>query len=128
MRSEKMAINVNAVRTQSMFLLNTIKENIPNADLKRLQRLEHFFHKVKFRIQKAFCIAFEITCTTKSISSTQAAKRYGITQKTSWLFMQKVRLAMKSAKQYPMTGNVQVYEFVVGGKETRKQGRSNFCR
>ncbi|MEN9907360.1 MAG: hypothetical protein RLZZ540_501 [Bacteroidota bacterium] len=63
------------------------------------------FHRVKFGIQKAFCIAFEMTCTTKSISSTQAAKRYGITQKTSWLFMQKVRLAMKSSKQYPMTGN-----------------------
>ncbi|WP_158728025.1 MULTISPECIES: IS1595 family transposase [unclassified Flavobacterium] len=82
------------------------------------------FHRVKFGIQKAFCIAFEMTCTTKSISSTQAAKRYGITQKTSWLFMQKVRLAMKSSKQYPMTGNVQVDEFVVGGKETGKQGRS----
>jgi phage antirepressor YoqD-like protein len=82
------------------------------------------FHRVKFGIQKAFCIAFEMTCTTKSISSTQTAKRYGITQKTSWLFMQKVRLAMKSSKQYPMTGNVQVDEFVVGGKETGKQGRS----
>lgn len=82
------------------------------------------FHGVKFGIQKAFCIAFEMTCTTKSLSSTQAAKRYGITQKTSWFFMQKVRLAMKSSKQFPMKGNVQVDEFVVGGKETGKQGRS----
>jgi ISXO2-like transposase domain/Transposase zinc-ribbon domain len=82
------------------------------------------FHKVKFGIQKAFCIAFEMTCTTKGISSTQAAKRYGITQKTSWLFMQKVRLAMKSSKLHPMRGNVQADEFVLGGKETGKQGRS----
>ena len=65
-----------------------------------------------------------MSCTTKGLSSTQAAKRYGITQKTSWLFMQKVRLTMQSSKQYPMTGNVQVDEFVVGGKETGKQGRS----
>ena len=82
------------------------------------------FHKVKFGIQKAFCIAFEMTCTTKGLSSTQMAKRYGITQKTSWLFMQKVRTAMKSSKTNPMTGIVQVDEFVIGGKETGKQGRS----
>lgn len=82
------------------------------------------FHKVKFGIQKAFCIAFEMTCTTKGLSTTQAAKRYGITQKTSWLFMHKVRIAMESSKQYPLTGTVQVDEFVIGGKETGKQGRS----
>lgn len=31
---------------------------------------------------------------------------------------------MKSSQQYPMKGNVQADEFVVGGKETGKQGRS----
>lgn len=82
------------------------------------------FHKVKFGIQKAFCIVFEMSCTTKSISTIQLAKRYGITQKTAWLFTQKVKTAMKSSKQHPMKGEVQVDEFVVGGKETGKQGRS----
>ena len=82
------------------------------------------FHKVKFGIQKAFCIVFEMSCTTKGLSTTQAAKRYGITQKTSWLFMQKVRIAMKSSEQNPMVGDVQADEFVIGGKETGKPGRS----
>lgn len=82
------------------------------------------FHKVKFGIQKAFCIAFEMTCTSKSLSSIQVANRYGITQKTAWMFMQKVRLSMKSSQLFPMEGIVQVDEFVVGGKETGKQGRS----
>ena len=82
------------------------------------------FHKVKFGIQKAFCIVFEMSCTTKGLSTTQIAKRYGITQKTAWLFTQKVKLSMKSSKQYPMEGDVQVDEFVIGGKETGKQGRS----
>jgi transposase-like protein len=82
------------------------------------------FHKVKFGIQKAFCIAFEMSCTTKGLSSPQMAKRYGITQKTAWFFMQKVKLGMKSSFQNPMTGDVQVDEFVIGGKETGKQGRS----
>jgi ribosomal protein S27AE/transposase-like protein len=82
------------------------------------------FHKVKFGIQKAFCIVFEMSCTTKGLSTTQIAKRYGITQKTAWLFSQKVKLAMKSSMSFPMQGNVQVDEFVVGGKEIGKQGRS----
>ena len=82
------------------------------------------FHKVKFGVQKAFCIVFEMSCTSKGLSTPQLAKRYGITQKTAWLFTQKVKIAMKSSKLYPMQGEVQVDEFVVGGKETGKQGRS----
>jgi hypothetical protein len=108
MRSGKTAINANGATIQSMFILkNTIKESATAGTL---------CHGVKFGIQKAFYIAFEMTCTTKLPSTTQAAKRCGITQKTSWFFMQKVRLAMKSSKQFPMMGNVQVDEFVVGGK------------
>lgn len=82
------------------------------------------FYKVKFGIQKAFCIVFEMSCTTKGLSTTQLAKRYGITQKTAWLFTQKVKTAMESSKKHPMKGDVQVDEFVIGGKETGKQGRS----
>lgn len=85
---------------------------------------ETLFHKVNFGIQKVFCIVFEMSCTTKELPSTQTAKRYGITQKTSWLFIQKVKLAMKSSENHPMQGNVQVDEFVTWGKETGKQGRS----
>lgn len=82
------------------------------------------FHKVKFGLQKAFCIVFEMSCTTKGLSSTQMAKRYDINQKTAWLFMQKIKLAMASSQQHPLKGDVHVDEFVIGGKETGKQGRS----
>ena len=82
------------------------------------------FHKVKFGLHKAFWIVFEMSCSTKSISSTQVAKRVGITQKTAWLFMQKVRCAMGSSRQFPLEGKVEVDEFVIGSKEKGKQGRS----
>ena len=82
------------------------------------------FHKVKFGIRKAFMIAFEMSCTTKDLSSIQMSKRYGIRQTTAWLFMQKVKIVMASSKQYPMQGVVQVDEFVIGGQETGKQVRS----
>jgi transposase-like protein len=82
------------------------------------------FHKVKFGIRKAFLIVFEMTASTKGLSDNQIAKRYGISRPTAWLFTKKIRLAMKSSEQYPMEGTVHVDEFVVGGKEASKQGRS----
>lgn len=82
------------------------------------------FHKVKFGIRKAFMIVFEMSATTKSLSATQMSKRYGISRQAAWAFMHKVRQGMKSSGTAPMEGIVQVDEFVVGGKENLKQGRS----
>jgi transposase-like protein len=50
--------------------------------------------------------------------------RYGITETTARLFMHKIREAMKSSGNQPMDGEVHVDEFVVGGKENNKPGRS----
>lgn len=82
------------------------------------------FHKLRFGVRKAFWIIFEMTATTKGLSSSQVAKRYGISRQTAWAFMHRVRTAMQSSRKYPITGQVQVDEFVFGGKETLKQGRS----
>jgi len=82
------------------------------------------FHKLRFGLQKAFMIGFEMTASTKGLSSSQVAKRYGISRTTAWTYMHKVRTAMQSSGEYPMEGEVQVDEFVYGGKETLKQGRS----
>ena len=82
------------------------------------------FHRVRFGIRKAFGIVFEMSATTKGLSSSQVAKRYGISRTTAWSFMHKVRSAMKSSKSYPLEGDIQVDEFVFGGKENLKQGRS----
>lgn len=83
------------------------------------------FHKVKFGIRKAFTIVFEMSATTKSISSSQMAKRLNIRSTTAWLFMHKVRISMKSSELFPITGKVMVDEFVFGGKEDLKPGRSS---
>jgi hypothetical protein len=52
------------------------------------------------------------------------ALRVGVHRKASGLFMHKVREAMKSSETQPMEGRVEVDEFVVGGKEENKVGRS----
>ncbi len=82
------------------------------------------FHRVKFGLHKAFCIAFEMSTSSKGISSIQMGKRYGIRQGTAWFFMQKVRKAMESSQKWPLSELVHVDEFVVGGYEEGKKGRS----
>ena len=82
------------------------------------------FHKLKFGLRKAFFICFEMATSTKSLSANYMAVRYSVTPRTARLFMHKVREAMKSSEDNPMDGDVHVDEFVVGGKEEGKVGRS----
>jgi len=82
------------------------------------------FHKVKFGLRKAFFICFEMSTSTKSLSACQTAVRFGVQERTARMFMQKVREAMKSSEDYPMTGVVNVDEYVIGGYEEGKPGRS----
>lgn len=55
------------------------------------------FHKAKFGLHKAFYVVFEMSTSSKSVSSIQMGKRFDIRQGTAWYFMQKVRRAMKSS-------------------------------
>jgi len=82
------------------------------------------FHKVKFGLLKAFHICFEMSTTSKSFSALQVARRYGIRPETARTFMHKVREAMKSSGSKPMKGEVHVDEFVIGGRDSERQGRS----
>ena len=82
------------------------------------------FHKVKFGVRKAFFIVFEMSTSTKSLSASYVAVRFSVTEKTARLFMLKIREAMQSSGNRPMTGIVHVDEFVLGGREKDKVGRS----
>ena len=62
--------------------------------------------------------------TTESLSALQMSVRYGVQENTARLFMHKVREAMKSSGNNPIDGIVHIDEFVVGGYEESKQGRS----
>lgn len=62
--------------------------------------------------------------STKSLSASYMGVRYGVTEKTARLFMLKMREAMESSGNHPMVGIVHVDEFVLGGVEKGKIGRS----
>ena len=86
------------------------------------------FHKVKFGVRKAFFICFEMATSTKSLSASYMGVRYGVTEKTARLFMLKIREAMTPSGNSPMEGTVHVDEFVLGGREQGKIGRSYDCK
>lgn len=83
-----------------------------------------WFHKVRFGLRKAFFIFFEMPTSTKSLSAIQMGVRYGVTEKTARLFMHKVKETMSSSENNPIDGHVDFDEFVLGGKEKGKVGRS----
>ena len=62
--------------------------------------------------------------TTKSLSASQTAVCFGVQEKTARMFMQKVSETMKSSEDFPMKGIVNVDEYVGGGYQEGKPGRS----
>ncbi len=83
------------------------------------------FHKVKFDLLKAFYIVYFVSTNKKGISSTELSRKLNLRQKTCWSFKRKVMKATKSSKDYPMRGQVEVDETVIGGQEEKVRGRKN---
>jgi hypothetical protein len=82
------------------------------------------FEKIKFSVLIAFHIAFKISTKKKGMSSLELSSEFELRQKTCWTLKQKVQKAMKSSLNSPLTGVVHVDEFVIGGPEEGKKGRS----
>lgn len=80
--------------------------------------------KLKFPILIAFHIVFKISTKKKGMSSMELSNEFELRQKTCWTFKQKVQQVMKSSLKSPLTGLVQADEFVIGGPEEGKRGRS----
>lgn len=83
------------------------------------------FDKCKFSLLVAFHIAFKISTKKKGMSSLELSEEYELRQKTCWEFKRKIQQAMKSSGNYPLTGEVHVDEFYVGGEEDGVIGRNS---
>ncbi len=82
------------------------------------------FEKLKFSILIAFHIVFKISTKKKGMSSLELSNEFELRQMTCWAFKQKLQQVMKSSLKSPLTGVVHVDEFVIGGPEEGKKGRS----
>lgn len=83
------------------------------------------FHKLKFPLQKAFYMCYQLSVNKKGMSTLELSRQYGLSQKTCWFFKRKVQKAMRSSDQHPLTGVLEVDEFSIGSLEKGKPGRSD---
>ena len=72
---------------------HTIRKKNLAGDCYRCHHIESptadtLFHSLQFGIRKAFMIVFEMSATTKGLSSSQLAKHYEISRQSVWAFCQ----------------------------------------
>ena len=84
-------------------------------------RVGTIFEDSKIPLQKWFMALYLITAHKKGISSCQLAKDIGVTQKTAWFMLHRLRVASQTkAFNAPLANTVECDETYIGGKEKNK--------
>lgn len=79
------------------------------------------FEDSKVPLKKWFMAIYLLTCHKKGISSLQLSRDLGVTQKTAWFMLQRLRYAMQTQEfTKPLDGIVEIDETYVGGSERFK--------
>ena len=78
------------------------------------------FENTKIPLSKWFVSIYLATSHKKGISSLQLSKDIGVTQKTAWFILHRIREMLKSKAPYMLNSTVEIDETYVGGKERNK--------
>lgn len=80
------------------------------------------FHKSETPLRSWFHAMFLMSSTRTGISAKQLERELGVTYKTAWRMFKEIRKLM-SEDVNPLTGQVEVDETYIGGKQAGKRGR-----
>lgn len=83
-------------------------------------RTKTLFHGSKISLQKWFLAIWLVTTHKKGITSIQLAKDLGVTQKTSWFVLQRIRECFFCENASVLDGEVELDETFVGGKNKNR--------
>ena len=85
-------------------------------------RKNTIFEESRLPLQKWFAAAWLITANRKGIASAQLAREIGVTQKTAWFMLGRLRevAGVMAGSGGPMDGTVEADETYLGGREKNK--------
>lgn len=78
------------------------------------------FENSKIGLRTWFAAMFLISTSKKGVSSLQLATQLGITQKTAWFVLHRIREMLKDTTTAPLNGMVEIDETYVGGKNKNR--------
>jgi transposase-like protein len=83
-------------------------------------RVGTIFEDSKIELRKWFFAVYLFTAHKKGISSHQLARDLKITQKSAWFMLQRIREAFSHDEASNLSGEVEIDESYLGGKESNK--------
>ena len=87
-------------------------------------RVGTIFEDSKLSLQRWFIAIYLVTSHKKGIASTTLAKDLGITQKSAWFVLQRLRHAAKTRSfNKPLGDDVEADETFIGGNEKNKRAK-----
>jgi transposase-like protein len=102
---------VGVIRTRSMLQCKT-----PECRKQFSVKVDTIFEDSPLGLDKWFVAIWCIANAKNGISSYEIARALGVTQKTAWFMMHRVRMAMKVRSFRKLAGEVEVDETFIGGK------------